>query len=137
MNSDPKISATKLLRSYPLGQFFAQLTQGDRCQAVEVDQDFWRTGIANLPPGRLVSLIESAEDWPSWERHPNGEEFILQLSGELELVLEQDDIRHCLPLQANEFVIVPKCVWHTANVIESGSALYITPGDGTENRLRE
>ena len=89
-----------------------------------------------LPPGRLVSLIESAEDWTSWERHPHGEEFILQLSGILELILEQGRGQNTLTLQPNDFAIVPSGVWHTANVPLAGSTLFITPGEGTENRER-
>ena len=89
-----------------------------------------------MPPGRLVSMIDSATDWDSWERHPHGAEFILQLSGELELILDEDGKETSILLRQQDFTIVPPGVWHTANVPEPGAALYITPGEGTQNRTR-
>lgn len=124
-------------RSYHLGDFFAQLSEPGRCLAVEVGNDFWERGVPQLPPGRLVSLIESSENWESWERHPNGEEFILQLTGSLELILDLGHRQDTLTLNPNDFAIVPQGVWHTANVPLAGHALYITPGEGTEHRRRD
>lgn len=121
---------------YVLGSHFAQLTLDGSCLPVEVDAAFWAHGVEALPPGRLVSLIESDTDWPSWERHPNGEELILQLSGELILILEVDGALIERRLIAGDFTIVPLGVWHTANVPRAGKASFITPGDGTEGRER-
>ena len=33
-----------------------------------------------------------------------------------------------------EFVMVPRGVWHTARIATRASMLFITPGEGTENR---
>jgi len=124
------------LSVFNLAEYFAQLTLDNGCLPVKVDASFWEHGIAELPPGRLVSMVESDADWLSWERHPNGEEMIIQLSGQLILILESNGSIVEQTLEEGDFVIVPRGVWHTANVSASGRALFITPGDGTENRPR-
>ena len=124
------------LRAFRFGEYFAQLTEHGGCKPILIDGDFWQDGIAELPPGRLVSLVDSATDWDSWERHPHGAELILQLSGELELILDEGGQNASILLRQNDFAIVPPGVWHTANVPEPGAALYITPGEGTQNKTR-
>ncbi len=61
---------------------------------------------------------------------------IIQLSGELALLLEINGATIERRLRKGEFLIVPRAVWHTANVISAGQALFITPGTGTEGRPR-
>lgn len=123
-------------RAYTLGPWFAHLSGPERCLPVEVDAAFWESGVAHLPPGRLVSMFESTEDWQVWERHPEGEELVIQIDGEMELVLDRNGEHERLPLRAGEFAVVPQGVWHTADVVRAGRAIYITPGDGTESRQR-
>lgn len=124
------------LRAYPLGAYYAQLGGEAECLPVEVDAAFWGSGVQALPPGRLVSMFESVSDWTVWEMHPQGEEMIIQIEGELVLILEQDSGEVRLPLRAGEFAVVPKGIWHTADVPLAGRAIYITPGEGTQNRER-
>ncbi|WP_448996834.1 cupin domain-containing protein [Novosphingobium sp.] len=123
-------------RAYPLGPWFAHLAGPERCLAVEVDAAFWEGGVQALPPGRLVSMFESTADWQVWECHPEGEELIIQIEGELVLILEQDGAEVRVPLRAGEFAVVPKGVWHTADAPVPGKAIYITPGEGTQSRER-
>lgn len=105
--------------------------------AVEVDAAFWESGVQALPPGRLVSMFESAADWQVWECHPDGEEMVIQIEGELVLILERGGAEVRVPLRPGEFVVVPKGVWHTADAPVPGRAIYITPGDGTQSRDRK
>ena len=121
---------------FNLAEHFAQLTLDNGCLPVKVDACLWKRGIVELPPGRLVSMVESDADWLSWEHHPNGEEMIIQLSGQLILILEFSGSIVEQKLREGDFVVVPRGVWHTANVSAAGRALFITPGDGTENRPR-
>ncbi len=58
------------------------------------------------------------------------------LSGCLSLILERDDGAHAQTLKAGQFAIVPKGVWHTADIVDPGQALFITLGDGTTHRDR-
>jgi len=95
---------------HDLTRHFAQLTLDDGCLPIEVGPSFWEEGVDALPPGRLVSLIVSDSDWASWERHPNGEEMIIQLSGELALLLEINGATIERRLRRGEFLIVPRAV---------------------------
>lgn len=121
---------------FALGDHFAQLVGDSACLPVKVDEAFWETGITQLPPGRLISMFESREDWQVWERHPQGEEFIFQIDGEMLLLLDDGGRTTGLPLRAGEFAVVPAGVWHSADVAVPGRALYITPGEGTESKPR-
>ncbi|EGF90767.1 cupin domain protein [Asticcacaulis biprosthecium C19] len=68
--------------------------------------------------------------------HPNGDELILVLSGRLDLILETASTCRTETVQTGQFIVVPKGVWHTADVPEPGRALFITAGEGTQHRER-
>ena len=86
--------------------------------------------------GRLVMIGPAQETWTSWERHPAGDEVVVALSGHQTLIQEIDGTQHRIELHAGQAVINPRGVWHTADVHKPGSALFITPGRGTEHRPR-
>lgn len=121
---------------FRLGAYFAQLTEADGCIPVAVGEGFWESDIGGLPPGRLVSLLDTGPAWSTWECHPHGDEFILQLDGSSTLRLEQAGRIEERRLQTGEFIIVPRGVWHTAEETEPGKALFITPGKETAVRPR-
>lgn len=84
---------------------------------------------------RLVSYSSMDQDWPTWEMHPAGEEFVCLLSGTADFVLQQDGAEKVVRLdKPGSYVIVPRGVWHTARISKTCSMLFITPGEGTENR---
>jgi len=83
--------------------------------------------------GRLVAMGRNRESWPTWERHPAGEELVVLLSGRVDLIQRLDDGERRIALQPGQAVVNPPGVWHTADVHEPGDALFITPGRGTEN----
>ena len=83
----------------------------------------------------LISCHSFEDDWPTWEVHPKGDEFVVLLSGDVDMVLAGEDGDETLRLsQPGAFVIVPRGVWHTAKVREPAAMLFVTPGEGTENR---
>lgn len=87
--------------------------------------------------GRLVSLYEFSESWDSWEMHPAGDELVVCLSGEITLIQEQADGTHqALTLRPCEYAVNGPGVWHTADIAEAASALFITAGEGTCHRPR-
>jgi mannose-6-phosphate isomerase-like protein (cupin superfamily) len=86
--------------------------------------------------GRLVMLGHHAESWTSWERHPAGEEVVVLLSGRVDLWQDLPEGERRVELHPGQAVINPPGVWHTADVIEPGDGLFITPGRGTEHRPR-
>ena len=60
----------------------------------------------------------------------------MALSGRQTLIQEVAGGQRRIELRAGQAVINPRGVWHTADVHEPGSALFITPGRGTEHRQR-
>lgn len=82
----------------------------------------------------LISQHHFAEDWPTWEVHPAGDEFVTLITGDITLVLWQDQQERALRLSTpSDFVIIPKGVWHTARVHSPTTMLFVTPGEGTKN----
>lgn len=87
--------------------------------------------------GRLVSLHSFDTSWTSWEMHPSGEEVVLVTDGRMTLhQVFPDGRRETISLQAGDYAINPRGVWHTADVTGNATALFITPGLGTEHRPR-
>ena len=83
----------------------------------------------------LISSFEFSEAWPTWEMHPAGDEFVCLLDGDVEMTLALADGDKTVRLnEPGEFVIVPKGVWHTAVPLCRTNMLFVTPGEGTENR---
>lgn len=87
--------------------------------------------------GRLVSMFTFAESWDMWEMHPNGTEVVLCTSGSLTLHQEtRDGTRRTVSLQPGEYAINEPGTWHTADVADPATAVFITAGWGTQHRPR-
>jgi quercetin dioxygenase-like cupin family protein len=57
------------------------------------------------------------------------------LSGRATLKLKTGDgERQAVLSEAGSYVVVPRNTWHTAKISEHTRMLFITPGEGTENR---
>lgn len=83
----------------------------------------------------LISSHAFAEDWSCWERHPAGDELVLLLAGECDLVFRHEASEHTLSLSSpGDYAIVPKGTWHTARTATPTKLLFITPGEATEHR---
>lgn len=80
----------------------------------------------------LVSIYEFDKDWPTWERHPAGDEIVCLLSGRATFVF--DGGKQAEVSEPGGFVIVPKGAWHTAKTRVPTKMLFVTPGEGTENK---
>lgn len=87
--------------------------------------------------GRLVSMHRFTESWDSWEMHPEGDEVVVCIAGEMTLHREfPDGSVDAVTIAAGEYAINPPGVWHTADVAGEATALFITAGWGTEGRPR-
>ncbi|MGH8171162.1 MAG: cupin [Steroidobacteraceae bacterium] len=87
--------------------------------------------------GRLVSMFTFTESWSMWEMHPSGSEVVLCTSGALILHQEAaDGKRHTVSLQPGEYAINEPGTWHTADVPETATAVFITAGYDTQHRPR-
>lgn len=86
--------------------------------------------------GRLVALHTFSGSWSMWEMHPRGAEVVVCTAGTLTLVQELEGAEVRTTLEPGEYAINPAGAWHTADVEEHASALFITAGAGTEHRPR-
>ena len=86
---------------------------------------------------RLVVLHSFSKSWDAWEMHPEGSEVVVCFSGRLTLHQElSDGSRQSVTLTPGQYAINPPGVWHTADVEEEATALFITAGLGTQHRPR-
>jgi uncharacterized cupin superfamily protein len=86
--------------------------------------------------GRLVSMHAFDGPWDSWEMHPEGSELVVCTDGEMTLVQEVEGQEIRTNLRAGEYAINDAGVWHTADVREHATALFVTAGIGTQIRAR-
>ncbi len=82
----------------------------------------------------LVSKHEFTAAWESWEVHPESDELVYLISGDIDFVLWRDGAEVVLRVdQPGSCVVVPKGIWHTARPHETTAMLFMTPGEGTLN----
>lgn len=116
---------------------FAVLTPDLTLEDRELKADFYEALGRDYNEFRdhvLVSAHHFDSDWPTWEKHPAGDELVLLLAGSAELVLLEAGDERVVPLaDTGAYVRVPADTWHTARVGESAHMLFITPGEGTLN----
>jgi len=87
--------------------------------------------------GRLVSMFHFAEDWRGWEMHPAGAEVVICTAGRMVLTQElADGTMATITLGPGDYAINPPGVWHTADIVEPATGVFITAGYGTQNRPR-
>jgi uncharacterized cupin superfamily protein len=87
--------------------------------------------------GRLVAMHTFGESWTSWEMHPAGDEVVICIAGEITLIQDRPDgPAERVTLRAGDYAVNAPGVWHTADVTDTATALFITAGLGTEHRSR-
>jgi mannose-6-phosphate isomerase-like protein (cupin superfamily) len=119
------------------GSNYVHLDPDGTSTTVAGGEKFW-----SLPPealekfgrGWLVSELDCAADWPTWEMHPQGDEFVYLLSGQVAMILEIRGERERIDLEDRQAIVIPKGVWHTAKVMAPSRLLFVTRGSGTEIR---
>jgi quercetin dioxygenase-like cupin family protein len=87
--------------------------------------------------GRLVASYTFTESWPMWEMHPNGAEVVACTAGRMTLHQElADGTANSVTLEPGQYAINPPGAWHTADIHDEATALFITAGIGTQHRPR-
>jgi hypothetical protein len=98
---------------------YVHLGSGGDARQLPGGASFWslpEAEFASLGNSWLISEYEFTSDWPTWEMHPNGDEFVYLLSGSVDLLLEQPEGVRALSLRGSAAVLVPRGIWHTAKV---------------------
>lgn len=120
-------------------QTYLHVQDGGKTAQISVTEQFWTDLVSGARPeldqGRLMSALSFSTDWPSWERHPAGDELVMLLSGSALLLLEEaNGERELLLDTVGSYVLVPQGVWHTARTTQPTTLLFLTPGAGTQHR---
>ena len=90
--------------------------------------------MAKYEDGWLVREFVCSEDWKNWEMHPQAEEFVYLLSGDIEFLQEVPSGITATRISGSGAVLVPRGVWHTAGVFAPSRMLFVTMGGGTQHR---
>ena len=117
-------------------QTYVHLADDGLARSVPGDT-FWQLPPAELAAfdkGWMISEFSFTEDWPNWEMHPHGDEFVYLLAGSVELLLERAGGVETIMLEGSGAVLVPRGVWHTARVRLPSRMLHVTRGEGTAHR---
>ncbi|MEO1035776.1 MAG: cupin domain-containing protein [Pseudomonadota bacterium] len=84
--------------------------------------------------GLVVGFAEMRENAPhNGERHPDGDEFLLLISGRVRVVFENPAIDD-VDVNAGDGLIVPAGEWHRVDILEPCRIVYLTPGPNNEFR---
>lgn len=121
-----------------LASTFVVVSPALQAAAIPVTDTIWADldrQFAGFAGHTLISSFSFEDDWPTWEVHPHGDEVVCLLSGKADMVMATGSGEQTVRLdRPGEFLIVPRGTWHTAKVHAPTTMLFITPGEGTENR---
>ena len=95
----------------------------------ELDEDF-----DSFRGHVLIQKFSFDAPWPTWELHPEGDEFVYLLEGDTDFLLRIDGKE--IEVRVNRpggYVVVPRGAWHTARPRAPTTMLFVTPGAGTLN----
>ena len=123
--------------SFNLDNTFVALDDQCGARPLRVTGDFWND-LVNGRLGefsRMVALFYYDKDWSTWEKHPAGEEIVFLLEGSVTLRLElENEVQELHLNESGQYAIIPSDTWHTALINSPSKMIFITPGEGTENR---
>jgi mannose-6-phosphate isomerase-like protein (cupin superfamily) len=102
---------------------------------MRVGPDFWKTIDQNsVARGTMVTVNSSEGDWDHWEIHPKGDEVLVLLEGEMQVVFENHEGDKVFDLLPGGTLIVPAGTWHRAQRQKNVRMLFITYGEGTAHK---
>jgi quercetin dioxygenase-like cupin family protein len=85
--------------------------------------------------GHLLALTSLERPPPHLgERHPDGDELIYLLSGEMTVVIEAPGGDEHHTLEAGDALIVARGLWHRIEITQPARLIHLTPGPSSEFR---
>jgi uncharacterized cupin superfamily protein len=124
---------------------YVHLRDGGAANVIEVKSTFWEDLMSGGGPpevralhagGWLVTDMTMTADVDHWESHVDGEELVVVIDGEVDLVSEKDGRTWTTTLKSGDMHLNAKGTWHTFNVKRPTRAIFVTWGRGTEGRPR-
>jgi len=77
--------------------------------------------------GSAVGVFRTPPDSWVWERHPDGDELLYILEGELEMMLLRESTSEKASLESGSLFVVPQGVWHRPYAKSDVRLLFATP----------
>jgi mannose-6-phosphate isomerase-like protein (cupin superfamily) len=98
------------------------------------DEDEARAGMRELGwlNASLLGLVRFSGQTP-WERHPDGDELLHILEGDVAITVLTDDGPVETPVRAGSLFIVPRGLWHRQRPRSVATVLFATPTMGSEH----
>lgn len=91
-------------------------------------------GHSNGAEGMTMGVATMSENSPhGGEMHPDGDEVLYLISGQVNVVFEDEDFKDVL-MNPGDGLVVPRGVWHRVDILEISQIFYATPGPGGEIR---
>lgn len=118
-------------------QTYALLERGGGIRELPGGPAFWgqpQPALDALGRDWLVSEFSFDADWPSWEMHPEGDELVYLLAGDMEFHFETPAGGVAHRLRGRGALVVPRGTWHTARALAPSRVLFMTLGAGTRHR---
>src|SRR5262249_43032552 len=116
-----------------------QADRGGGAEIVPQDISPALEGLPEMTMGFIGKLDGSAigvgwysEQGPMWERHPDGEELLHVLEGELDVTTLTDEGAVHTRVPAGSIFVCPQGLWHWPRPEPNASLLFVTPGKGSE-----
>lgn len=121
--------------------------EGTSARRIEVRVDeFWTQVMSGAPTDPFVAHVIEAEGWlvgqydldgstDHEEMHPDGDELHYLVSGDLDLVLVDDDgSTTAVSMRPGTMANVPRGVWHRIEARAPSRGIALTAGRGTRHR---
>ena len=91
----------------------------------------------SLPSHFSFNMVNMTKDAPhNGEMHPDGDEVVFVISGEIEVTLEFDE-KEIIKVNTGEGLIIPKGIWHKIHIINPAQLVNIVPGPNFEFRMQK
>ena len=113
------------------------LPDGLSLQLLALTDTYWHHKAAHveLTEGRVLSVFDYTSTWTWWERHPDGDEFVHIIAGDVDFVLDHGHSEHRIHLSSGDGTIIPQGAWHRAVLRAPSQLLFVTPTPArTEHR---
>jgi mannose-6-phosphate isomerase-like protein (cupin superfamily) len=87
--------------------------------------------------GRLAGEARMTKSPPhGGEMHPDGDELLILVEGEIEVALDEEDGERVVALTSGDAFVVPRGTWHRVIVKNPCRLLHFTPGRSQVRRRR-
>ena len=128
-----------MTRGSDLSRVFVHLRDGGDAEPVKVTHSFWTSSaVARGKYDRIVGAFAFASDADlhasMQEIHPNSDEVLFLVSGAIDVVVDDPHGERRISVEAGEFAIVPRGVWHRLVMRAPGKLVFINSRTGMSSR---